>query len=157
MKKTHFLKIAVVSMALAFMSGCASQGGFQGTMDKVGGVASSAAGGIANAGGSLFKGYESGVNVTDETVAQIKPGMAMAEVRALTGASPNISVGSNNTEIWTYDYLHMPHFGANTEEKTVIRFDGKGKVIYAEKSAGNSGAKTGNPLLDAARAQGQTL
>lgn len=155
MKKTHFLKIAVVSMALAFMSGCASQGGFQGAVDKVGGVASSAANGIADAGGSFFKGYESGTKVTDETLALIEPGMTMAEVKTLIGASPNISVGSNNTEIWTYDYLHMPHFGANTEEKTVIRFDNKGNVLYAEKSGGNSGAKTGNPLLDAARAQGQ--
>lgn len=154
MKKT-FLKFAAVAAVLAFTSGCASQGGFQGAVNKVGGVASSAAGGIADAGGSFFKGYESGTKVTEETLAKIEPGMTMGEVKTLIGASPNISVGSNNTEIWTYDYLHMPHFGANTEEKTVIRFDSEGSVLYAEKSGGNSGAKTGNPLLDAARAQGQ--
>lgn len=157
MKKTHFLKIAVVSLALAFMSGCASQGGFKNGLNSAMNTAGKVAGGALDVakdvGGNLVPaGMENGTRVTPETLAMITEGSTMAEVEALIGPAPDITAGGTG-EIWTYQYTKIPHFGQNINEKTIVRFDLDGKVTRAYKTSGGA-TNTGNPLLDAASAEG---
>ena len=157
MKKTSFLKVVFASVALAFLSGCASQGGFQNgfnnAMTKAGEVATGAVGVATEIGGNLVPaGMETGTRVTDETLASISVGSSMADVEALIGPAPDITAGGTG-EIWSYQYIKIPHFGPNINEKTIVRFDTNGKVTRAYKTSGGA-TNTGNPLLDAASAQG---
>lgn len=151
-------KIAKKALALAtilsvgIVTGCASNGGFQATVDQFKQAGGSAFNGLKEAGGSFMSGYETGVQVTPETLAQIKEGSTMADVEALIGPAPEIDAASSG-EIWTYQYTKIPHFGENVNQKTIVRFDGNGKVTRAYQTNGGA-TNSGNPLLDAASKQG---
>lgn len=157
MKRTHFLKMAFAAVALTVLSGCASQGGFQNGLNnaltKAGEVANGAVGIATEIGGNLVPaGMETGTRISPETLAQITEGSTMEEVEGLIGPSGDIAMGGTG-EIWTYQYTKIPHFGPNINEKTIVRFDKNGKVTRAYQTTGGA-TNTGNPLLDAASAQG---
>lgn len=157
MKKTSFLRMAIASVTLVFLSGCASQGGFQNglntTLSKAGEVANGAVGLATEIGGNLVPaGIETGTRITPETLVLITEGSTMADVEALIGPSGDITVAGTG-EIWGYQYTKIPHFGPNINEKTTVRFDKNGKVTRAYQTSGGA-TNTGNPLLDAASAQG---
>jgi len=143
--------------ATAFLSGCASSGGFDETMSKFGssvGTIVGEAGKVAkNVGGALVpKDYVTGVHVSDEQLASLKSGMTTSEVAAVIGRAPDVSEVKGG-EMWSYPFTRIPHFGENVQETTVVRFDDKGRMVEAYKSKGVKGG-TGNPLLDAASAKG---
>jgi len=152
MKK--MFRFAVIALTMSFVSGCASTGGMDGAMNSVGEFANSTVNVVKDIGGNLVpEGMENGTRVTPETLAMIKKGDSMAEVESLIGHSGDIALGSSG-EVWSYQYTKIPHFGQNINEKTIVRFDKRGNVTRAYKANGGA-TNTGNPLLDAASAQGQ--
>lgn len=146
----------MVFVGLAFLSGCASQGGmgqgFKDTTSKVadttGSVLQGTATAIGSVAGGLFQPYTNGIKVTEAQMAQLKPGMSTAEVEQIIGMAPEINE-SQGEEIWSYPYTEIPHFGTNINETTVVRFSSAGKLLKAYKSGGRT-SSTGNPLVDAA-------
>lgn len=146
------LLVFVTVLSVGVLTGCASNGGFQATVDQFKQAGGSALSGLKEAGGSFMSGYETGVLVAPETLAQITEGSSMADVEALIGPAPEIDAGANG-EIWTYQYTKIPHFGENINQKTIVRFDANGKVTRAYQTSGGA-TNTGNPLLDAASKKG---
>lgn len=159
MKKTRFASIFVAALAVTAFSGCASQGGVKGTFSKVGQTVGEVAGKAVSVakdvGGKLVPGdYVTGVHVNDEALASLKPGMRASEVEAVIGMAPDVTPSSQG-EVWKYPYARIPHFGENVNETTVVRFDARGRMTKAYKVQGGGAAASGNPLLQAAEAQGQ--
>lgn len=164
MKKTLIIKSMIVAATLAFVTGCASNGGdfktkFQESAKTFGSAAGDFAGkavGVAKTvGGGLVPGdYVSGYYVSEEKLAQVEVGMSQAEVEALIGPAPDI-VPSDSGDVWKFPYARIPHFGENVNETTLIRFDSNQEVVKAYKVNGGGAAASGNPLLQAAEAQGQ--
>ena len=146
----------VAVVGLAFLSGCASQGGmkqgFKDTTSKVADTTGSVLSGVTTAVGSvaggMFQPYTNGVQVTEAQLALLETGMDASEVERIIGMPPEISE-SQGKEIWSYPYTEIRHFGGNTNETTVVRFDGKGKLAKAYKTNSRT-SSTGNPLVDAA-------
>lgn len=119
------------ALALSFvLGGCASQSGGDGITQGAGSVFSGAMSAMSNA----VKPKESGTEITDEQIAQIKEGMTADQVRAQLGDSPEV-VQVNGKEIWRYQFESV--FGATQRyQTTTVRFDRDGNVVRAfrEKS-----------------------
>lgn len=143
------IAIAVFTVAL---SGCATnggeQGGFSSALETAGGAFQGVATGLGSVVGGVFQPYRNGVQVKDEQLAKLTKGMSVEEVEKIIGYPPEVK-SANGGEIWSYPYTEMRHFGGNTNETTVIRFDTAGKLAKAYKTNTRSSA-SGNPLLDAA-------
>ncbi len=144
-------RICTIAVALVALSGCATSGGSQdqfssaaqGVKDGVGAVAE----GVGNAVGGLFQPYTNGVKVSDEDLKRLKSGMTSTEVEQILGYPPEIDE-SNGQEIWSYPYTEIRHFGGNTNETTIVRFDTNGELVKAYKTNSRT-SPTGNPLVDA--------
>jgi outer membrane protein assembly factor BamE (lipoprotein component of BamABCDE complex) len=160
MKITRAITVGFAFASIAFLSGCASQGGFEGTMSKVGssiGSAASKVAGVAKDVGGNFipSDYISGFPVSEENLASLQPGMSEAEVETIIGMAPDVSA-SNKGDIWKYPYVKMAAWsGENVNETTIVRFDSRGKLVKAYKVQGGGAAASGHPLLQAAEKQGQ--
>jgi outer membrane protein assembly factor BamE (lipoprotein component of BamABCDE complex) len=160
MKTSRAITVGFTFASIALLSGCASQGGFEGTMNKVGSTIGSAASKVAgvakDVGGHLVPSdYISGFPVSEEALTSLKPGMSEAEVETIIGMAPDVST-TNTGDIWKYPYVKMTAWsGENVNETTIARFDGKGKLVRAYKVQGGGAAASGHPLLQAAEAQGQ--
>lgn len=156
MKKTLVGMMTVVAMA--FLSGCASNGSFQEKAgvfgSKVGDFAVQAVDVAKQVGGNLVPGdYITGVHVSEETLASLKPGMTTAEVEVLIGPAPDVSA-LNGGEVWKFPYARIPHFGTNINETTIVRFDANQRLVKAYKVQGGGAAASGHPLLQAAEEGG---
>ncbi|WP_146162221.1 outer membrane protein assembly factor BamE [Marinobacter sp. 3-2] len=150
--KNHGKFVCAVVLASVALSGCATSGGSQngfstaaeGVKDGIGAVAE----GVGNAVGGLFQPYTNGVQVSDQDLESLRSGMTTAEVEQILGFPPEINE-SNGQEIWSYPYTEIRHFGGNTNETTIVRFDADGELIKAYKTNSRN-SPTGNPLVDAA-------
>jgi outer membrane protein assembly factor BamE (lipoprotein component of BamABCDE complex) len=157
MKKLKFVRsLTLAFMAVIFVSGCATQGGagegFKNATSKVADTTGSVRQGVSTTVGSvaggMFQPYTNGVKVSEDQLAQLKSGMSPTEVEQIIGLAPEISE-SRGEEIWSYPYTEIPHFGANINETTIVRFDADGKLAKAYKSNSRT-SSSGNPLVDAA-------
>src|SRR5690606_27206678 len=115
----------------SLMTGCATnqQGGENPLLSGAKNVAS----GIGNAVGGLFQPYTNGVEVTEENLQKLKPGMTEAEVEAIIGLPPEITQVHDDL-IWSYPFSKITHFSGNTNETTVVRFDAKKRMTRAYKT-----------------------
>ncbi|SNC74815.1 Outer membrane protein assembly factor BamE, lipoprotein component of the BamABCDE complex [Marinobacter sp. es.048] len=151
MNEKHVKLFCAVVLASIALSGCATSGGNQsafsnaaeGVKEGVGAVAE----GVGNAVGGLFQPYTNGVKVSDQDLDRLQSGMTSAEVEQILGFPPEINE-SNGQEIWSYPYTEIRHFGGNTNETTIVRFDTNGELVKAYKTNSRN-SPTGNPLVDA--------
>lgn len=162
MEKTRMFKVIIAATAITAFSGCASNGNFDQTLASLktgAGTAIGVATDVAkNVGGALVPDdYVTGVYVSDEALASLKPGMSASEVEAIIGLAPDVSAVAGK-EVWKYPYAKLTAAGAytggNVNETTIVRFNKAGKLAKAYKVQGGGGAASGNPLLQAAEAQG---
>lgn len=138
MKKT---KLTAVVLAFA-LSGCATNGNDE-AVKSFTNAASNAGSSIANGVGGLFKGYESGVKISEKEMKSVK---TLKEVVAKFG-HPNEKEEIRGTLVYKYPYIMMPHFGTNINEYTVFEFNKSNKVIEAYKT---NKKDTGISVLDQA-------
>jgi outer membrane protein assembly factor BamE (lipoprotein component of BamABCDE complex) len=144
--KTQLLLVATLSVGL--LSGCASNGKAGQMANDFGEGVGAVAKGIGDAIGGFGQPYTNGVQVTEQQLAQLEPGMSQSEVEQIIGFPPEIQ-DSSSGEIWSYPYTEITHFSGNTNETTVVRFNTNGKLAKAYKTNSRN-SSTGNPLVDAA-------
>lgn len=132
MKKAVATRLSVVALASSLAAGCATDGPLGNMADSFG-----------------LNGYESGVEVSEKQMDRIEPGMSKAEVESIVGPAPEVET-SEKAEIWSYPYQHIPHFGANVSETTIVRFDSNDQVTKAYKVDGGGASGNSNPLTEAA-------
>jgi len=144
MKKTGLSTIACA----VILSGCAATDG-NSVMGNISTTAGKIGSSVGNVVSGVFKPYENGIYVSPEQLSQIKPGKSSSkDVIAIIG-HPASKEQLKNKEIWSYPYSKITHFGANTNETTLIELNASGVVLNAYKSGGRKDS-SGNPLLDAA-------
>lgn len=103
----------------------------------------------ANAGLKDIGAYKSGTEVTQAQMDAMTVGKSTKDDVVAAVGRPNRREEIGGKEVWYYDFTKIRHFGGNVSESTVFEFDKAGKLADKYKT-GNS-AKTGNPLIDAAK------
>ena len=111
-----------------------------------------ACGGTTSGGGNDFGAMKTGIQVSDDQMAQVIDKKTTAEevVRLIGHPGRQAQVGEK--EMWYYDYTQIGHVivgGRNVSETTVFEINKRGVVISHYKTSG-SGGTSSNPLLKAA-------
>ena len=97
-----------------------------------------------------FGAYTTGIEITQQQMDTLEVGKTTQDnIREKFGA-PGRREQLGDTQVWYYDFTKIKSFGKNINESTVFEFNKAGVLTAKSKSNGTGGAKTGNPLLDAA-------
>lgn len=128
----RMLKIAIISSPL-MLAGCVSNdnGEENAVLTNIKSGASSIGGAVSN----MFNGYESGTQVSKETLLSVARGLTQEEVVNILG-HPDERNEVKGRELWNYPYVRMPIFGGSTNMTTVVEFDKNDKVLRAYQSQG---------------------
>lgn len=97
-----------------------------------------------------FGPYVTGTEITQQQMDAAEIGKTTQKQVSEAFGPPNRREQLGDTQVWYYDFTKIKSFGKNVNELTVFEFGKNGVLSAKSKSNGNSGAKTGNPLIDAA-------
>jgi outer membrane protein assembly factor BamE (lipoprotein component of BamABCDE complex) len=97
-----------------------------------------------------FGAYVTGTEITPAQMDAAEIGKTTQKQVSEAFGAPNRREQLGDTQVWYYDFTKIKSFGKNINESTVFEFNKAGVLTAKSKSNGTSGAKTGNPLLDAA-------
>lgn len=136
-------RITLIALATLAVSGCASNGDSDDTLTSLTNSAKSAGSAVVDGVGGFFKGYESGVKITE---AEMKTVKTRKEVISKFG-HPNEKEEIRGNLVYKYPYIMMPHFGTTVNEYTVFEFDKNDNVVESYKT---NKKDTGIAALDSA-------
>lgn len=84
--------------------------------------------------GCIIKPYQvpvqQGAVISNQMIAQLKPGMSKAQVKYILG-SPNV-IDPYNSNVWYYVYTIQQNHLPRSEKKVIVTFDKQGKLTSIE-------------------------